>query len=285
MSVRVMGLVWDAPLSQAYKLVMLALADHGDHDGGNIFPAVGTLARKTGYSERQIQRLLKDLWNMGLIDRVGQTKYGTNQLRINLDKLANYQPAESTKNDPLPLAVEGGDKMSPPLEMAGGDKMSPGGCQNVTGGVTKCHRGGDIAMSPDPYLTVIKPSIDKVQSLIFNPKLELPDERLLRTFDAYQYTMKLETPITTFRKYVEPLKLLGFDPQFESGQPELKPIKVFILAEDDHVGVLKSRFKKRAERFFSASYGDVEVEFVTNMQHIEPGPARLEVTVEAAPPF
>lgn len=282
MSVKVLGLVWDAPLSQAHKLLMLAMADHADHEGGNIFPSIGTLARKTGYSERHVQRLERELWNLGLIDQVGQSKYGTNHFRINLEKLANYQPAELVKDDPLPLAVEGGDKMSPPPEMAGGDKMSPGGCQNVTGGVTKCHRGGDIAMSPDPYLTVIKPSGNRQSGFGFNPTVEEPDAQLRSVFDAYLYTMKLEVPLTTYRKYLENLKLVGYDPQFEPGQSETRPIKIIFQAGGSTLEILRSRFKKRAERFFSATYGDVLVEFISNMP-ASPGTAILEATVDAAP--
>ncbi len=272
MSVKVSGAVWDAPLPQGLKLMMLALADHADHDGENIFPSVGTLARKTGYSERQVQRLLKELWNLGLTDKVGQSKYGTNVLRINLAKLAAYQPqeapAETDEDAPPALAVEGGDKMSPPLKMAGGDKMSPGGCQNVTGGVTKCHRGGDIAMSPDPYLTVIKPSVEP--SVTSGPKntISPPDEKLRRSWDGFLYTMKQETPLSVYRKYIEPLELVGIDAQFEPGASEIKPVRVVIQIAPDKLRFLQERIKRRAERFFSATFGDAVVDF--QAKEIEP---------------
>jgi len=56
-----MGHVWELVLPANQTLVLLALADHADHEGNNVFPSIGLIAWKTGYSERQVQRIVKQL--------------------------------------------------------------------------------------------------------------------------------------------------------------------------------------------------------------------------------
>src|SRR5262245_34554935 len=71
MSAKIMGRVWDLDLPHAEMLVLLAMADHADHNGENIRPAVGLIAWKTGYSERQVHRIMRDLTKSGLIELTG----------------------------------------------------------------------------------------------------------------------------------------------------------------------------------------------------------------------
>lgn len=61
MSVKAMARVWDMTLPPNHKLVLLAMADHADHDGRNIFPGIPKIAAKTGYSEMQVRRVIKKL--------------------------------------------------------------------------------------------------------------------------------------------------------------------------------------------------------------------------------
>ena len=143
MSVKAMAWVWDQPINRDEKFVLLAYADHADHNGYNIFPAVASVAKKTGYSERSIQRITHKLIESGWLIEDGTSNYQTNKYHI---------------------PIYGGDKLSPPTDGGikqgenEGDKLS-GGDTHVTGGVTKSTGGGDIAMSPEPSLTVIKPSV------------------------------------------------------------------------------------------------------------------------------
>ena len=67
MSGKIMGQVWELDLPHAEQLVLLAMADHADHEGNNIFPSVGLVAWKTGYSHRQTQRIIKILVDKGLL--------------------------------------------------------------------------------------------------------------------------------------------------------------------------------------------------------------------------
>lgn len=61
MSIEQMTKVWQYEFDHAEQAVMLALADHAHDDGTEIRPGIARLAWKTGYSDRQVQRILKTL--------------------------------------------------------------------------------------------------------------------------------------------------------------------------------------------------------------------------------
>jgi biotin operon repressor len=77
MSVKIMGKVWELNLPANEKLVLLALSDHADHNGENAHPGNKLLAMKTGYSERQVQRIIQSLQEKNLI-QASQDKGGRN---------------------------------------------------------------------------------------------------------------------------------------------------------------------------------------------------------------
>jgi len=67
MSGKIMGAVWELALSRPKQVVLLAMADHADHEGRNVRPSVPLVAWKTGYSERQVQRIIGQLISDGLL--------------------------------------------------------------------------------------------------------------------------------------------------------------------------------------------------------------------------
>lgn len=67
MSVKVTTWVWEQDLPPNAKIVLLAVADHADDDGGNSYPSHDTLAKKTGFSTRQVKRVLDSLVEMGYL--------------------------------------------------------------------------------------------------------------------------------------------------------------------------------------------------------------------------
>jgi hypothetical protein len=83
MSVRVMGYVWD--YSEAHgltRLVMLALADHADHEG-ECWPSVETIARKCRVGRRTVQRALDEAEAAGELVRVsGGGRGQSNRYRV-----------------------------------------------------------------------------------------------------------------------------------------------------------------------------------------------------------
>lgn len=56
-----MGQVWDLDIPHNEAWVLMALTDHADHEGKNVFPGLALLSYKTGYSERQLRRVLASL--------------------------------------------------------------------------------------------------------------------------------------------------------------------------------------------------------------------------------
>ena len=134
MSIRVMSLVWDSELDSAKKMVLLYYADRGSDEGENIFPSIATVAKKTGYSERSVQRITRCLVIENLLIPVGISALNTNAYRINIPAVMAYENLKKT----------GGDKLAPvtALKM---DEMSPGG-------VTFTPQKGDTA-SPNTSLT------------------------------------------------------------------------------------------------------------------------------------
>lgn len=69
-------------------------------DGENIFPSVARIAYDTNYSEQNISIILKDLKRIGVLVRVGKSKYRTISYRINLDAL-DYKPRFVSKKQKL----------------------------------------------------------------------------------------------------------------------------------------------------------------------------------------
>jgi hypothetical protein len=76
MSVRQSELAWELDLSSNIKFILLELADHADPDGRHVFPSQEFIARRTGYSVRQIRRILHELEGLGLIEPVAYRKGG-----------------------------------------------------------------------------------------------------------------------------------------------------------------------------------------------------------------
>lgn len=132
MSVKIMGQVYDADLPRNEKSILLAYADHADHEGGNVYPSVGRVAWKTGYDERQVQRITKSLIKKKILIPDGQGKNRTNRYKIevkNLPSRPDYNPRQNVTLDEMsPLPENEGGKMSPNdvvnVTLEGG-KMSP----------------------------------------------------------------------------------------------------------------------------------------------------------------
>lgn len=82
MSVKTMGLVWDlepSVIDHEEKFILLAYADHADHNGENMYPSVALICRKTGYSERSVQGITRSLIDKGFLVEDGRGPHGTNK--------------------------------------------------------------------------------------------------------------------------------------------------------------------------------------------------------------
>lgn len=69
MSVKFMGIGFELALKPLETLVLLALADHSDHNGNNAYPGIDMLAWKTGLSVREVQYILRGFEKKGIAVR------------------------------------------------------------------------------------------------------------------------------------------------------------------------------------------------------------------------
>ncbi len=148
MSAKACGWVWDMDLPRDEKYLLLAYADHADHDGRGIYPSVDLLTRKTGYSKRSVQRITRQLEAAGLLLPDGKGPHGIRRWRID-------------------LGHAGGAKLAP----LGVTPVALEGCQIEREGVTPVALRGAIAMAPKPSLTVTKtePSEEKQTHTCVSP--------------------------------------------------------------------------------------------------------------------
>ncbi len=116
MSAKIMGAVWDLDLPANEQIVLLALADHADHAGNNVFPSNGLVAWKCGISSRSVTRIKKQLCDRGILVTVSEEAGRVKEHRINLSAGKLKQPFESewTKNsEPTPCQSVTPDKSNP----------------------------------------------------------------------------------------------------------------------------------------------------------------------------
>lgn len=149
-----MGLVWDLDLPHSKQLVLLAMADHADHKGENVFASIGLIAWKTGYSERQVQRIVHECERDGLLEKTAEAT---------ARRPATYRIVVSKGQQKT--AYQGCQNVTPEA-----DKPSP----NVTPGVTKSQARGDIVASPEPYEPPTQPS-DQKTPVVSGPRESQPE--------------------------------------------------------------------------------------------------------------
>lgn len=88
MSIRMMNDVWKyAPAKGSELLLLLAIADFADDDGGNAWPSMATLAKKTRLGERNVRYIVKELEDRGILEvKYNKGRNNTNRYQIILDR-------------------------------------------------------------------------------------------------------------------------------------------------------------------------------------------------------
>lgn len=134
MSVKTSTWVWHhSQATHSARLVLLALADYAHDDGGNAFPSVTTLTKKTKLSRRAVQVALRDLEEMGEIRKTGIHASGTNIYRINTGHGANDAPRDASREEGCADPSTGGADKSAP-----GADLSTMGAELALDGRTPC---------------------------------------------------------------------------------------------------------------------------------------------------
>jgi DnaA N-terminal domain/Helix-turn-helix domain len=138
MSVKAISQVWDIQcpseingkeFQPTHKFILVAYADHADHQGKNIYPAVKTIAKKTGYDERTVQRATHALEEMGLLIEDGQGPRGTNKWALGGDSVTGVTFRQGDKDDKslgdIPSGdIPSGDSAPPELKEQNPDHIS-----------------------------------------------------------------------------------------------------------------------------------------------------------------
>jgi hypothetical protein len=169
MSGKQMGKVWDHKFSRAEQAIMLALADHANHDGGDIYPSMGKIAWKTGYSRRHVIRIVGDLRERGIlvvVEEADLAKHHATEYGIDWSKAEPKKPwqAKAHSSDPS-------DTMSPGAEAEASDTASP---SDISADPSDTMAPpSDIAMSP-PSDTAVSPQPSYNRPV--QPQLQPPAE-------------------------------------------------------------------------------------------------------------
>lgn len=163
-----MALVWETDLNHSQQAILLAMADYASDDGRNCYPSHERLAWKTGYSDRQVSRILKDLGESGIVEILSPaTNNHPPHYWIRLDRATPKKPfrddAMSTQGDSR------GDVLSS-QDLARGDNTSPQRVDNLSP-----QSPGVDTMSP-LYVANVSPGVDTMSpDPSVNPPIEPPE--------------------------------------------------------------------------------------------------------------
>lgn len=121
MSGKLVGQVYDLDLPHNEQSIMLALADHGHDDGSHIHPSVPYVAWKTGYTERQVQTILRRLEAKGLIEPVAYATGGrgkATEYQMHIERGTMKPPYRPTKGEDItsPYPDDKGEVMASPYQ-------------------------------------------------------------------------------------------------------------------------------------------------------------------------
>lgn len=173
MSIRLMSAIWEnGPANSTQRFVLLALADHGNDDGGNIFPAIDTIARKTALSERTVIRAIEGLVQDGYLIRQRRQSV-SNAYHIVLARLSpssvsdKMSLTEVTECHPVSDNLSSvSDRMSPP-EVTNRHPVSDNVSHDPSLNHQVNHQGGTIrAREPEPQAAKAAPPPPIVRTVI-----------------------------------------------------------------------------------------------------------------------
>lgn len=173
MSGKTTGKVWDVKLPLPKKFVLLALADKADHNDENIHPGVPLVARMTGYSERQVRRIIKQLVVEGILVLMDAPPGKPSNYKIDFSRTVQV-------GDDTPLTPD--IAMTPDTVMSGVENVQTHGKQM------------DIAVSPD---TAMSPLTSYGKNKIQTPdiaSLKVTDERIKENGKKRESRAPIEFP-------------------------------------------------------------------------------------------
>ena len=194
MSASAQTAVWNADLDRATKYVLVCMADHADHIGGNIRPSIELIAWKSQYNERQVRRIIRDLEEAGILVRENAGTGGrakATEYRLDFEKLPQRPQFVRGKAD---IVTSGYSETKADATMSG--YQNPDISNTRTLSTTNpdiseqypdiLNTNPDIAMSPEP-IEPIEPSIEPV---VRGARAKKPQPKLTPVPDQFNPTEK-----------------------------------------------------------------------------------------------
>lgn len=188
MSAKATGLVWDLPCPAKYndiefrpshKFVLVAYADHADHNGKNIWPAIHTIHLKTGLDERTVQRITHDLQKIGLLIEDGKGPRGTNRWALPFSENADK------------LTPKGGG-ITPPVKVSG-DKSD--------------NSSGDIPSGDIPSGVTVTPELKELNK----EELINISNDYFNVWETLKETIRVQFPKAKFNTWIVPTEAVSFE--------------------------------------------------------------------------
>ena len=115
MSEKINGLIWTIQLPREERYALLALGDHADHQGNNVYPSLGLIAWKTDYTPRRVQQLMRKLEARGILVKVAPS-LGRGRpavYRIDIEAAKPKEPLRKGRNGFHPFEGEKGEIYDP----------------------------------------------------------------------------------------------------------------------------------------------------------------------------
>jgi hypothetical protein len=110
---KLMSALFALKLTESQLLVALALADHGSDDGQSIFPSVAYIAWKVDKSDRQVQRIIRQLEQIGLLVKVADAhRYKPARYRMNTSAAVSKPARQGGHSYVTPDSLRGDIAMS-----------------------------------------------------------------------------------------------------------------------------------------------------------------------------
>lgn len=209
-----MTLVWKLKLKHPQQAVALAMADHANDEGGEVFPSAGLIAWKSGYSKRQVQRIIDGMEEVGLLEVVAEARgWRPTEYRICFEVAEAKKPYEASKKGrgaKVAPQAEGSEGRQPVAPVGRQDDAPPTAdteSEMSPPGATFEGDRGDIQVSPRTIEPSKEPPLGEDQ-----PAAVLLRDELVRLSNQLADAIKANDPKADLnpngKSWLDPLRLL-----------------------------------------------------------------------------
>lgn len=202
MSAKTTGVIWDLAVTVPWRMVLLAMVDHADHDGAHMRASQAFIAWKTGYSSRNVARVIQDMLAEHLLVLTDESIGQENEYRIDLtvarlkpafhgrkpkaaptthDKMSGVKRATHDKMSGVGNGTH--DKMSPPHDKMSGATHDMLAIDSSKYHVGDDHVGGDGARALEKYLSelpMFPATVTQILALQLDPSTVIAACEMLR---------------------------------------------------------------------------------------------------------